>query len=99
MFAIPDCDWTISRSYYNLIVVRLIPRALGTGTIAAETGMAQNRAASFRKHNRSKAARLWLLAYIDARGISAGELIEGAARGSMEMLASCTQWADKVITV
>ncbi len=34
---------------------------------------------------------------IDARGISAGELIEGAPRGSMEILTSWTQWADKVI--
>ena len=92
------CHWTIGRSYYNLIIVRLIPRDLGTGAIAAETGMAQNRAASFRKHNRSKAARLWLLAHIDAHGISAGELIEGVPRGGMEILASWTQWADKVIT-
>ena len=35
---------------------------------------------------------------IDARGISAEELIDGAPRGSMEMLANWTQWADKVIT-
>lgn len=34
---------------------------------------------------------------IDARGIAAGELIEGAPRGSMEILTSWTQWADKVI--
>lgn len=35
---------------------------------------------------------------IDARGISTEELVDGAPRGSMEMLASWTQWADKVIT-
>ncbi len=35
---------------------------------------------------------------IDARGISAEDLIEGALRGSMETLAIWTQWADKVIT-
>ncbi|OGT19434.1 MAG: hypothetical protein A2V90_01295 [Gammaproteobacteria bacterium RBG_16_57_12] len=35
---------------------------------------------------------------IDARGISAGELIIGVPRGSMELLAGWTQWADKVIT-
>ncbi len=35
---------------------------------------------------------------IDARGIPAGELIEGAPRGSMELLTEWTQWADKVIT-
>lgn len=35
---------------------------------------------------------------IDARGIAAEELVEGASRSSMEMLASWTQWADKVIT-
>lgn len=35
---------------------------------------------------------------IDARGITAEELIEGAPRGSMDMLTSWTQWADKVIT-
>lgn len=35
---------------------------------------------------------------IDARGITAPDLIEGASRGSMEMLTSWTQWADKVIT-
>jgi uncharacterized protein involved in oxidation of intracellular sulfur len=35
---------------------------------------------------------------IDARGISAEELVESVPRGSMEMLASWTQWADKVIT-
>lgn len=34
---------------------------------------------------------------IDARGITAEELIEGAPRGSMEQLAAWTQWADKVI--
>ena len=36
---------------------------------------------------------------IDARGISAEELIESALRSSMEILASWTQWADKVITL
>ena len=35
---------------------------------------------------------------IDARGISAEELIDGAPRGSMELLASWTHWADKIIT-
>ncbi|KAF0192275.1 MAG: uncharacterized protein involved in oxidation of intracellular sulfur [Gammaproteobacteria bacterium] len=35
---------------------------------------------------------------IDARGIAAGELIAGVPRGSMDMLTSWTQWADKVIT-
>ncbi len=35
---------------------------------------------------------------IDARGITAEELIEGAPRGTMEMLTAWTQWADKVIT-
>jgi len=34
---------------------------------------------------------------IDARGISDEELIDGAPRGSMDMLTSWTQWADKVI--
>ncbi len=34
---------------------------------------------------------------VDARGISAGELIEGAPRSSMENLTSWTQWAGKVI--
>jgi uncharacterized protein involved in oxidation of intracellular sulfur len=34
---------------------------------------------------------------IDARGISAQELIEGATRGSMDILTSWTQWADKVL--
>lgn len=35
---------------------------------------------------------------IDARGIKVEEMIVGAPRGSMEMLTSWTQWADKVIT-
>ena len=35
---------------------------------------------------------------IDARGIQEEDLIEGVPRGSMEMLTSWTQWADKVIT-
>lgn len=34
----------------------------------------------------------------DARGILAEELIDGAPRGSMEILANWTQWADKIIT-
>lgn len=34
----------------------------------------------------------------DARGILTAELIDGAPRGSMEILANWTQWADKVIT-
>ena len=35
---------------------------------------------------------------IDARGITAEELIEGATRGSMDILTGWTQSADKVIT-
>jgi len=34
---------------------------------------------------------------LDARGIAAGELIEGASRSTMDQLAAWTQWADKVI--
>jgi uncharacterized protein involved in oxidation of intracellular sulfur len=35
---------------------------------------------------------------IDARGISAEELIEGASRGGMDVLTRWSQWADKVVT-
>lgn len=35
---------------------------------------------------------------IDARGIKVEELIAGAPRGTMDILTSWTQWADKVIT-
>ena len=34
---------------------------------------------------------------LDARGIAAGELIEGASRSTMDQLTEWTQWADKVI--
>lgn len=34
---------------------------------------------------------------IDARGIAAEELVEGAPRGTMDILTGWTQWADKVI--
>ncbi len=34
---------------------------------------------------------------MDARGISAEELVEGSARGTMDVLTGWTQWADKVI--
>ena len=34
---------------------------------------------------------------LDARGIAAGELIEGASRSTMDQLAEWTQWADRVI--
>ena len=34
---------------------------------------------------------------MDARGIAASELVEGAHRGSMEELGDWTQWANKVI--
>lgn len=34
---------------------------------------------------------------LDARGITAAELAEGAHRGTMAELASWTQWADKVL--
>jgi uncharacterized protein involved in oxidation of intracellular sulfur len=34
---------------------------------------------------------------MDARGIAASELVEGAHRGSIEELADWTMWADKVI--
>lgn len=34
---------------------------------------------------------------LDARGIATGELIDGATRGTMDLLAEWTQWADKVI--
>ncbi len=34
---------------------------------------------------------------IDARGIAATELIEGALRSTMEQLAAWTQWADKTL--
>jgi uncharacterized protein involved in oxidation of intracellular sulfur len=34
---------------------------------------------------------------IDARGIAQGELVEGAARGTMDELAEWTTWADKVL--
>ncbi len=34
---------------------------------------------------------------IDARGIAAEELIEGAPRGTMDQLTAWTRWADKVI--
>jgi len=34
---------------------------------------------------------------LDARGIAAGELIEGASRSTMDQLTAWTQWADKVI--
>lgn len=35
---------------------------------------------------------------IDARGIAAQDLVEGAERGSMDVLTSWTQWADKLVT-
>ena len=34
---------------------------------------------------------------IDARGITAGELTEGARRSSLEELAEWTEWAEKVL--
>jgi uncharacterized protein involved in oxidation of intracellular sulfur len=34
---------------------------------------------------------------MDARGISAGDLLEGAHRGTLDELAQWTEWADKVI--
>jgi len=34
---------------------------------------------------------------LDARGIAAEELIEGASRSTMDQLTAWTQWADKVI--
>jgi uncharacterized protein involved in oxidation of intracellular sulfur len=34
---------------------------------------------------------------IDARGIAAEDLIEGASRSTMDQLTEWTQWADKVI--
>lgn len=35
---------------------------------------------------------------IDARGIAVEELIDGAPRGSMDLLTAWTLWADKVVT-
>lgn len=34
---------------------------------------------------------------IDARGIAATELVDGARRGTMDQLTAWTQWADKVL--
>jgi uncharacterized protein involved in oxidation of intracellular sulfur len=34
---------------------------------------------------------------IDARGIAEGDLVEGAARGTMDQLTEWTAWADKVL--
>ena len=34
---------------------------------------------------------------LDARGIAEGELVEGAARGTMDQLTEWTAWADKVL--
>jgi uncharacterized protein involved in oxidation of intracellular sulfur len=34
---------------------------------------------------------------LDARGIAAEELVEGAPRGTMEILTRWTQWADKAV--
>jgi uncharacterized protein involved in oxidation of intracellular sulfur len=34
---------------------------------------------------------------IDARGIAGNELVEAASRGTMEILAAWTVWADKVL--
>jgi uncharacterized protein involved in oxidation of intracellular sulfur len=34
---------------------------------------------------------------LDARGMTDGELIEGAARGSMDQLADWSAWADKIV--
>jgi len=34
---------------------------------------------------------------LDARGIAAGDMIEGASRSTMDQFAAWTQWADKVI--
>lgn len=34
---------------------------------------------------------------LDARGIAAGDLLEGASRSTMDQLTAWTQWADKVI--
>jgi len=33
----------------------------------------------------------------DARGIAEGDLVEGAARGTMDELGEWTEWADKVL--
>ena len=33
---------------------------------------------------------------LDARGIAEGELVEGAARGTMDQLTEWSVWADKV---
>lgn len=35
---------------------------------------------------------------LDARGITAEDLVEGAPRGTMDILTRWTQWADKVVT-
>jgi uncharacterized protein involved in oxidation of intracellular sulfur len=34
---------------------------------------------------------------MDARGIAAEDLVEGAGRGTMDILTGWTQWADKVL--
>lgn len=34
---------------------------------------------------------------LDARGIASDDLVEGAQRGTMDMLVEWTEWADKVI--
>ena len=34
---------------------------------------------------------------LDARGVAEGELVEGAARGTMDQLTEWTAWADKVL--
>jgi uncharacterized protein involved in oxidation of intracellular sulfur len=34
---------------------------------------------------------------LDARGVTDGELIEGAVRGSMDQLADWSAWADKIV--
>lgn len=34
---------------------------------------------------------------LDARGIAEGDLVEGAARGTMDQLTEWTAWADKVL--
>ena len=34
---------------------------------------------------------------LDARGITESELMEGAARGSMDQLADWSAWADKIL--
>ena len=44
------------------------------------------------------AARSAYAACMDARGMSADRLVEGAHRSSMDELTEWTQWAEKVLT-